>query len=60
VNLAPRSELCPQGGMFTPSFIPKGEHSLLFSRMVGRTENFTPGGQLRPGIQSFPLGAKLE
>jgi hypothetical protein len=28
--------------MFTPSFTPSGEHSLLFRRMEVRTENFTP------------------
>jgi hypothetical protein len=42
-------------GMFTHSFTPRGEHSLLFRRMMGRTENFTPqgddfvpGGKVRP------------
>jgi hypothetical protein len=79
VNLAPRGELGPQGwtlsprGMFTPSFTPRGEHSLLFRRMEGRSENFTPqgitfplGGQksllwdnFAPGGQSLPLGTKL-
>jgi hypothetical protein len=28
VNLAPRGEICPLGGMFTPSFTPRGEHSV--------------------------------
>jgi hypothetical protein len=27
VNLAPRGEICPLGGMFTPLFTPRGEHS---------------------------------
>jgi hypothetical protein len=44
VNLAPRGEICPLGGMFTPSFTPRGEHSVLFRRMEGQTENFTPRG----------------
>jgi hypothetical protein len=44
VNLGPRGEICPLGGMFTPSFTPRGQHSLLFRRMEGRTENFTPRG----------------
>jgi hypothetical protein len=35
VNLAPRGELCPLGVKFTPSFTPRGEHSLLFRRMEG-------------------------
>jgi hypothetical protein len=58
--------------MFTLSFTPRGEYSLLFRRMEGRTENFTPGDNLTPrgqnsslvdnfapGGQSLPLGAKL-
>jgi hypothetical protein len=44
VNLAPRGEICPLWVKFTPSFTPRGEHSLLFRRMEGRTENFTPRG----------------
>jgi hypothetical protein len=28
-----KSEICPLGGMFTPSFTPRGEHSLLLKRM---------------------------
>jgi hypothetical protein len=35
----PRGELCPLGGMFTPSSKP-----YLFRRMEGRTEIFTPQG----------------
>jgi hypothetical protein len=52
--------------MFTPLFTPRGEHSLLFRRMEGRTENFTPreqnsplGDNFAPGGQSLPLGAEL-
>jgi hypothetical protein len=72
VNLAPMGEICPLGRMFTPSFTPKGDHSLLFRVMEGRTYNFIPrellhpqgtkfnlGGQLRPWGQSLPPGAKL-
>jgi hypothetical protein len=51
--LAPRREICPLGEMFTPSFTPRGEHSLLFRRMEGRTENFTPRGH------NSPLGDKF-
>jgi hypothetical protein len=61
--LAPRGDICSLRGMFTPSFTPRGEHSLLFRKMEGRTEDlhprgtkFTPGGQLR---QSLPIRAKL-
>jgi hypothetical protein len=38
VNFAPRGVICPLGGLFTPSFTPRGEHSLLFKRMEGRTD----------------------
>jgi hypothetical protein len=48
--LAPRGEICLLGEMFTPSFTPRGEHSLLFRRMEGRSENFTPRGFLQPYI----------
>jgi hypothetical protein len=44
VNLAPRGEICPLGVKFIPSFTPRGEHSLLFRRMEGQTENFLPRG----------------
>jgi hypothetical protein len=40
----PGGDFCPLGVMFTPSFTPRGEHYLLFRRMEGRTENFTPRG----------------
>jgi hypothetical protein len=39
--------------MFTPLFTPRGEHSLLFRRMEGRTENFTPRGKLHPQGTKF-------
>jgi hypothetical protein len=42
VNLAPRGVISPLGGMFTPLLTRRGEHTLLFRRMEGRTENFTP------------------
>jgi hypothetical protein len=57
--LAHRGEICPIGEMSTPSFTSRGEHSLVFRRMEGWTENFTPRGQLHPWGQSLPLGAKL-
>jgi hypothetical protein len=31
--------------MFTPSFTPRDKHALLFRRMEGQTENFTPRRQ---------------
>jgi hypothetical protein len=50
--------------MFTPSFTPKGEHSLLFKRMEWRTKKpggakFTPGSQLRPWGQSLSPRAEV-
>jgi hypothetical protein len=43
-TLTPRGEICPLGDMFTPLFTLWGLHSLLFRRMEGQTENFTPRG----------------
>jgi hypothetical protein len=42
--LTDRGQICPLGVKNTPSFTPRGEHSLLFRTMEGRTENFTPRG----------------
>jgi hypothetical protein len=42
VNLAPRSELCPLGELFIHSFIPRGEHTLMFRRTKGQKEGFHP------------------
>jgi hypothetical protein len=50
VKFAPRGELGPQGwtlfprGSVHPYDHPRGDHSLLFRRMEGRTDNFTPRG----------------
>jgi hypothetical protein len=55
----PRGKISPLGGMFTPSFTPRGVHSLQFRRMEGRTENFTPGDKFSTGGQSLPIGVKL-
>jgi hypothetical protein len=55
---APRGWFCPLGEMFTPSFSPMGEHFLLFRRMEGRTENFTPRGQSSLLGENFALGGK--
>jgi hypothetical protein len=41
--LAPRGKICSLGGMFTASFTPRGEQSLLFTRM-----EFTPQGITSP------------
>jgi hypothetical protein len=46
--VCPQGEICLLGGMFTPTFTPRGEHSLLIKRMEGHTENFTPRGQIHP------------
>jgi hypothetical protein len=59
---APRGELCSLGGMFTLLFTPMGEHSLLFWRMEGWTENSPqgitspPGDKIHPRGTTFPLG----
>jgi hypothetical protein len=59
MNLTPRGEICPLGGMFTPSFTPRGEHTILFIRMEVRTENFTPRGQNSPLGTASPPGSKF-
>jgi hypothetical protein len=53
-------------GNFHPFVHPRDEHTLLFSRMEGQTENFIPRGQNSPlgdnfthGGQSLSLGVKL-
>jgi hypothetical protein len=44
VNFAPRGDLCPLGEC-SPLRSPRlYEHSILFRRMEGRTENFTLRG----------------
>jgi hypothetical protein len=58
-ELGPRGEICPLGGMFTPSFTPQGgtlyclEESRGIQRISPPGDNFTPRGQ------SSPLGAKF-
>jgi hypothetical protein len=39
--------------MFTPSFIPSGEHSLLFRKMDVQTEDLHPWGIIHPQRQFF-------
>jgi hypothetical protein len=46
----------PLEGIFTHSFTPRGEHSLLFRRIVERTENLPPGDNFTPLGQSSFLG----
>jgi hypothetical protein len=43
-TFGPRGDIWPLGGMFTPLFARRGEHSLLFRRMEGQADNFTPMG----------------
>jgi hypothetical protein len=56
VNLAPKGEICPLGVMIIPSFTPRGEHSRLFRRMEGQTENSPPDDNFSPRGQNSPLG----
>jgi hypothetical protein len=64
-NFIPRGELGPQGwnlslgGMFTPSFNPGDEHSLLIRRMEGKQRISPPGDNFTPWGKSLPLGSKL-
>jgi hypothetical protein len=66
-ELGPGGELCSLGVKFTPSFTPRGEHPVLFRRMEGRTEiftppgdNFTPRGLIHPWGTTSPLGSKFD
>jgi hypothetical protein len=51
--------------MFTPSFTPRGEPSLLFRRMEVTQiisppgDNFTPRGQISPMGENFAPGVKV-
>jgi hypothetical protein len=45
--------------MFILSFTSRGEYSLLFRKLEGQTENFTPQGTTSPLGDNFALGAKL-
>jgi hypothetical protein len=58
VKFAPRGELCPLGVMFTPSFTPSGEPTLLLRRMKGLTNDLHPwgGGNFKPRRQRHPWG----
>jgi hypothetical protein len=54
-------------GMFTPLFIPRGEHPLLFRRMEGRIDALRPlgptstlGNKVQPWEPISPLGAKVK
>jgi hypothetical protein len=67
VHLAPRDELCPLGGLFTDSFTPRGEHSLMFRRMKQWSGGFHPWGVTsslgelhHPWEPYLPLGAYLK
>jgi hypothetical protein len=67
VKFAPRGELCPLlYVLFTPSFTPRGEHSLIFRRTKGRTEGISPWGitspleaNLTPGGSHFAPRGKI-
>jgi hypothetical protein len=54
--LGTRDEICPLGGMYTPSFTPRGDHTWLFRRMEGQTENFTPRDNFTPREKIHPWG----
>jgi hypothetical protein len=45
--------------MFTPSFTTRGEHSLLFRIMEGRTKDFIPMGLNSSMGDKFAPGVKV-
>jgi hypothetical protein len=65
VKLAATGVICPLGAMFTPSFTPRGEHSLLFRRMEGKQmislprDNLTSRGKNSPLGDNFTPGGQL-
>jgi hypothetical protein len=58
-ELGPQSELCPLGGLFTPSFTPRGEHPHCLEEWRGEQRVFTPRGQLHPWGPTSPLEANF-
>jgi hypothetical protein len=61
-TLAPRDEICPLGEMFTPSFTPRGKHSLLLRRIENVNPqgiNSPPGDKIHPWGTTSPLGSKF-
>jgi hypothetical protein len=59
-NLAPRGDICPLlGGMFTPSFTPRGEHYTIYKN-GGANREFHPQGITSPqGDKFHPWGHSL-
>jgi hypothetical protein len=59
VKFAPRGELYP---LFTTSFTLRGEHSPMFRRMEGRTEDLHSyiEDNLTSAGQSLPLGGEIK
>jgi hypothetical protein len=58
-----RGELWSPGGMFTPLFIPRCEHSLMFRKIEGRTDKVHPWRLTSPQLDKdhpwghHPLGS---
>jgi hypothetical protein len=58
-------KICPLGGMFTPSFTPRGEHSTVKKNWGAHRElpspgdKFTSRGQISPLGDNFAPGVKV-
>jgi hypothetical protein len=61
-ELGPRGVIWPLGDMLTPSFTPRGEHSLLFRRIeVANREQITSPARnkIHPWGTTSPLGSSV-
>jgi hypothetical protein len=56
MNLAPRSKICPLGGMFTPLFTPGGGALYCLEEWRGEQIISPPGDYFTPREQNSPLG----
>jgi hypothetical protein len=57
-ELGPQSEICLLGGMFTPLFTPRGEHSLLYRTLTTVYKNGVANKEFHPQGITSPLGDK--
>jgi hypothetical protein len=56
VNFAPRGEILPQGGMFSPLFTPGVNTLYVLEEWRGKQWISPPGGNFTPRGQNSPLG----
>jgi hypothetical protein len=59
VKLTPRGEICFLGGMFTPSFTPKGEHPTVYLEEWRGKQRISHPGKTTPRGETSPTGDKI-